>query len=222
MKVIGVMNQKGGTGKTTIAVNLADCLNQRSRRVVLIDADYTQGSASDWAALNEGHYFDVVVMKPDAIKNYIERNKTVYDYMVIDCPPRANREAALLITPCDLILMPVQPSPYDIWASTELCELVKERQEIVAGTNLPKVKAYFILSRAAKKARLVDEALLALRDINMPIFESGTTQYEAFKRCVAEGRTIFDAAEKNTAAIAQIKAITQEAIDILFADEDAK
>lgn len=215
MKVIGVMNQKGGTGKTTISVNLCACLNRQKKRVVLVDADYTQGSASDWAAMNEGRYFDVLVMKPDAIKGFIDRNKGKYDYLVIDCPPRANREAALLINPCDLILMPVQPSPYDIWASTELCELIKTRQEIVKGMNMPQASAFFILSRAARNARLVDEALMALNDIDMPVFKSGTTQYEAYKRCVADGHSIFDADEKNGAAINQIKTITREVLVML-------
>jgi len=219
MKVIAVMNQKGGTGKTTISINVAADLQRKKYRVCLLDTDFVQGSASDWSSINNGKYFDVVTVKPDAIKGYLERNKGIYDFVIIDCPPRANIDAAKIIICAHLILMPIQPSPYDIWASTELCELIKARQEIVKDTDLPKLEAYFILSRAARNSRLVDEAKEALLDTDIPIFKSHTTQFEVFKRAPMTGNTVFDYPEVNGAAINQIKSITREMLEVL---ENAK
>ena len=124
--VIGVLNQKGGVGKTTLSVNIAAALARTGKRVLLIDAD-PQGSALDWAAAREEEPLFAVVGLP---KPSIHKELTVvgegYDHIVIDGPPRVTDLARSAIMASDIVLIPVQPSPYDIWAADEVVKLIQE------------------------------------------------------------------------------------------------
>ena len=218
MKIVAVLNQKGGSGKTTISINMAASLSANGDNVLLIDADASQGSASTWASINEGHYFDTVTVQAAQIKNYLERNETTYDYVIIDCPPRADKDAGKFVAVASLVLIPVQPSPYDVWACAELIDIIRARQDLTAGLpNSPKEGlpyARFVLSRAQKGTRIIGETLDALNETGIPVLETMTTQFDTYKRSAMKGRTIFDTPEPNTEAHAQIKVITEEIKEI--------
>lgn len=218
MKIITVLNQKGGSGKTTISINMAACLNDAGQQVLLIDADASQGSASTWASINEGFYFDTVTVNAAQIKNFLERNETAYDYVIIDCPPRADKDAGKFVAVASMVLIPVQPSPYDVWACAELVDIIRSRQDLTAGLpNMPKgglPHARFVLSRAQKGTRIIGETLDALNETGIPVLETMTTQFDTYKRSAMKGRTIFDASEQNLEAQAQIKVITEEVREI--------
>ena len=129
-KVITVFNQKGGCGKTTIAMQLAGSLGLRGFAALVVDMD-PQGTASRWAsAAAEGSDFPASVMSlapmegkmHREVKNHVEK----YDFVFIDCPPAMNSAvptSAMLIS--DLALIPIVPSPGDIWAA----EAAKKPQE---------------------------------------------------------------------------------------------
>lgn len=218
MKVIVISNQKGGTGKTTIAINMCAYLTNQAHNVLLIDADAGQESASDWADLNSGKYFDIISLKASQIKDYLRRNEERYQYVVIDCPPRANKDAGLFIQVADLILIPVQPSPFDVWATTELCDIIQARRDATAMNDDLKggrPLAAFVLSNATRGSRLVGETLGAIEDTGFLIYKPMTTQYQVYKRSIGEGRTIFDASERQENAEVQIKQITEQTLEIL-------
>jgi chromosome partitioning protein len=215
MKVITVLNQKGGAGKTTIAVNMAARLNIMGHKVVLVDADHTQESAMTWATFNEGRYFEVIDQHAKQIENFVARNTASYDYAIIDCPPRANELTGKFINVSDLILIPVQPSPYDIWACRELIELIQTRQELSRGFGPTKPVAAFVLSRATKRSRIVGETAEVLSDTGFNLLEAMTTQYEVYKRSAMTGHHIFDAPEYNPKAADQIINITNEVLELL-------
>jgi len=124
--IVGVLNQKGGVGKTTLSVNLAASLARTGANVLLIDAD-PQGSALDWAAArNDEPLFSVVGFPRPTLHKDITKLGQGYDHIIIDGPPRVTDLARSAIMASDVVLIPVQPSPYDIWAADEVVKLIEE------------------------------------------------------------------------------------------------
>ena len=125
MPVISFMNQKGGVGKTTLAIHVADAFTRRNQKVLLVDAD-PQGSALDWAAARQGEpRFPVIGLPKPSIHKEFPAISSGYDWTVIDGPPRVYEVARSAIMASDAVFIPVQPSPYDVWAANEILDLFK-------------------------------------------------------------------------------------------------
>src|ERR1051326_241416 len=128
-RIIAVTNQKGGSGKTTLSMQLAGTLARRGRKVMVVDAD-PQGTATRWAASAEDDKpfpASVVGLSAASAKVHREVKKFVddYRYIIIDCPPAADSpvpQSALLVA--DLALVPVIPSPLDMWAAVGIREVI--------------------------------------------------------------------------------------------------
>lgn len=208
-KVIAILNQKGGSGKTTIAVNLTHALLHNHLKVALIDND-PQGSARDWSEMNGGELFPVIGMDRETLPKDLEAIKDNFDYIVIDGAPQITKLAAAAIKAADVILIPCQPSPYDIWACSDLVELIKARQEMTGG----KPKAAFVISRAITGTLLSKEITEALSAYELPVFKYGTTQRVAYARTAAFGATV--CSESITSAAIEIINMKDELIH--FAD----
>src|SRR5690606_21020287 len=140
MKVIAVLNQKGGAGKTTIATHLARALQLDGADVLLVDSD-PQGSARDWAAVREDQPVTVVGIDSPTMEGDVMAIGP-RDFVVIDGARQAADLAVSAIKAADFVLIPVQPSPYDIWATADLVDLVKQRIELTDG----KLQAAFVVS----------------------------------------------------------------------------
>jgi chromosome partitioning protein len=125
--IIGVLNQKGGVGKTTIAINIAAVFaTDTKNRVLLVDAD-PQGSSMAWSAARESDpLFPVIGMAKPTLHKDLPELARDYDMVVIDGAPRVNELGRAAIMAADLVLIPVQPSPYDVWATTDIVGLVNE------------------------------------------------------------------------------------------------
>ena len=129
-KIIAVVNQKGGAGKTTITMNLAGSLANRGHKVLVVDAD-PQGTATRWAAsASEEKLFPASVIGLSAANTKVhqEVKKFIgdYDWIIIDCPPAADSpipQSALLIA--DLAIVPLIPSPLDMWAAVGIRKVIQ-------------------------------------------------------------------------------------------------
>lgn len=194
MKVIAVLNQKGGSGKTTIATHLASALHFKGIDVLLVDSD-PQGSARDWAAVREDHPVTVVGIDRPTIERDL-KNIAHKDYIVIDGAPQAADLAVSAIKSANLILIPVQPSPYDIWATSDLVDLVKQRIEITDG----KLQAAFVISRAIKGTKMGSEVADALAGYGLPVLNARITQRVIYPSSAATGSSVFEQDPKGDAA----------------------
>jgi len=211
MLVIAVLNQKGGSGKTTIATHLARALQLDGSDVLLVDSD-PQGSARDWAAVREDQPLTVVGIDRPTIDRDL-KNVASKDYVVIDGAPQAADLAVSAIKAASFILIPVQPSPYDIWATADLVDLVKQRIELTDG----KLKAAFVVSRAIKGTRIGAEITDALNGYGLPVLASRITQRVSYPGSAAAGTTILDS-EPNGDGAAEVRALLAEIKQHLLED----
>ena len=203
MHVIAVLNQKGGSGKTTSATHLVRALQLDGADVLLVDSD-PQGSARDWAAVREDQPLTVVGIDRPTIERDI-KNIARKDFVVIDGAPQAADLAVSAIKAASFVLIPVQPSPYDIWATADLVELVKQRIEVTDG----KLQAAFVVSRAIKGTRIGSEVAEALAGYGLPILESRITQRVSYPSTAAAGTTVMDTEPAGDAA-AEVRALAAE------------
>ena len=186
MHVIAILNQKGGAGKTTIATHLARAFQLAGKDVLLVDSD-PQGSARDWAAVREDQPVPVVgIDRPTIARDLKSVART--DYVIIDGAPQAADLAVSAIKAATVILVPVQPSPYDIWATADLVDLIKERIEITDG----KLRAAFVVSRAIKGTKIGDEVVGALEEYGLPVLATRITQRVIYPGSAAAGTTVMD------------------------------
>lgn len=203
MRVIAVLNQKGGSGKTTIATHLARALQLAGKDVLLVDSD-PQGSARDWAAVRDDQPVPVVGIDRPTIDRDL-KNIAKKDYVVIDGAPQAADLAVSAIKAADFILIPVQPSPYDIWATSDLVDLVKQRIEMTDG----RLQAAFVVSRVIKGTRIGAEVTETLEGYELPVLTARITQRVSYPTTAATGTTVLDA-EPDGDAAAEVRALLEE------------
>ena len=209
MKVISVLNEKGGCGKTTIATNLARGLQLAGKSVLLIDSD-VQGSARDWGAAQETVDTPVVVgMDRPTLHEDVPRIAEENDLVVIDCAARVEKMQTSAIKASDLVLIPVQPSAYDIWSSETLVELVEARREV---TGRP--KAAFVVSRQIVGTNLAAEAQEALESFDLSVLEGRTSQRVIYAEAAAQGLSVIDL-DSSSKAAGEVRQITEDTLEIL-------
>jgi chromosome partitioning protein len=153
--------------------------------VLLVDSD-PQGSARDWHAAGNGELLDVVGLDRPTLDKDIRKFKSSYDYIVIDGAPHLSTMATKAIICSDLVLIPVQPSPYDVWASKDLVDLVQQRREISDG--YPEVA--MVVSRQIVGTKIGDEVRKALSEYELPVYAAGTCQRVSYATTAAEGFTV--------------------------------
>ncbi|QJD31037.1 ParA family partition ATPase [Methylococcus geothermalis] len=205
--IIGVLNQKGGVGKTTLSVNLAAALALSGKRALLIDAD-PQGSALDWQSTREGDtLFPVVGMAKPTLHKDVPELAASYDHVIIDGPPRVNELAKSAIMACDLVLIPVQPSPYDVWAADDIVKLIQEVMIYKA-----KLKGRFVVNRKIVNTAIGRDVAEALRDYPFLVAETAINQRVAYAESAASGLSVLEFDSKGPAA-REIKALVRELVE---------
>lgn len=186
-KVIAILNQKGGVGKTTLAVHIATALARKSRSVLLLDAD-PQGSALDWAAARHGEpLFPVVGLPKSSIHKELPALASNYDVVIIDGPPRVYDVARSAIMASDLVLVPVQPSPYDVWAAKEIIDLLNE-----ATVYKPSLQKAFVINRKIVNTAIGRDVAEALSEYPIPVLKTAVCQRVAFAESATQGLTVYE------------------------------
>lgn len=207
--IIGLLNQKGGVGKTTLATHIAGELAAGGARVAVVDAD-PQGSALDWAQIrSQGglpRLFAVLGLAREVLHQEVPELARTHDHVIIDGPPRVTALARSTILASDLVLIPVQPSSYDLWASSEIVALINE-----ARLFKPALRAAFVVNRCITGTVIGRDVRGALDDA-IPALNSVVSQRIAFVESVATGRLVRELDKRGQAA-REISTLTAEIME---------
>ena len=186
MPVVAIVNQKGGTGKTTLATNLASVMAERYR-VLLLDAD-PQASSQNWAASDweSPDTLSVVSVGRGNFLDQVRSSSRDNDWTIIDGPPGISRTTADAVRAADLVLIPAKPSPLDVWAASDIVEAVRARQKSSAGHP----KAAFVITMAQPRTRLGRQIDAALEELGIPVLRARTTQRVAYPNAINDGNSV--------------------------------
>ena len=193
--VVTIAQQKGGAGKTTLAAHLAVAWAGQKLRVAVIDID-PQASLAAWHALREERLgkgktgLDFAAIAGWRVAAEIERRARDHDIVLVDSPPHAATEARLVVRAANLLLVPVQPSPMDLWATRPTLDLA--RQE--------KTPVLLLLNRVPPRAKLADAVIAKLGAIGAAIAAARIGNRVALASALMEGRGITEAAPSGRAA----------------------
>ena len=214
-KIISVVNQKGGSGKTTVSMQLAGALACRGNKVLVVDAD-PQGTATRWAASADDEKpfpASVVSLSAAGTKVHREVRKFVddYHYIIIDCPPAADSpvpQSALLIA--DLALVPIIPSPLDMWAAVAIRQVIEN-----VGDINEDLQARLVLNQCQPNTTLAKEALEVLPEFGIDLCGTYIHQRQVYRQSAVFGQTVHDFGSKAAPAIKEVEALTGEVLALL-------
>ena len=216
--IIAILNSKGGTGKTTLTTNLAGSLYKRGYKVLIVDSD-PQGTARDWHAAKpeDADLPAVIAMDRPTLHKDIPQIESSFDFVLIDGAAKLEDMSASAVKVADLILIPVQPSGYDLWGASDLVSLIHARQSVTDGVP----RAAFVVSRQIQGTNLADEISEAVESFDLPLLEARTTQRVAFAEAGQSGLTVLDL-EPNGKAAQEIEEITSELLGLLGYEQTTK
>ncbi len=202
---IAVLNPKGGSGKSTLATNLARALQHARRSVLVVDLD-PQGTTLDWKNQEpEGTGLPPVVQILDAkTLGDLDQLAAGFEFVVMDGSAKVERLTGAAVRAADLVLIPVRPSPADLWGVADL----------VAAVHRSATPAAFVISQQVAGTIMAAEMTEALVDYDLPVLDGRTSQRQAYAHAMARGLAVLDY-EPGGKAAAEVQAITDEVLEAL-------
>lgn len=208
--IIGILNQKGGVGKTTLSISIAHELARRTSldSILVVDSDPQQSSLS-WSEVREGKLpFTVIGFSKKSLHRDLPAIAKNYKHIIIDGPPRVTELARSCIMASDLVLVPCTPSPYDIWASSETVDLIQE-----ATVYKEKLKGVFTINRKIANTAIGRDVVDVLSEMKLPVLSSYVSQRVIFAEAAASGKTVFDI-EPDGKAASEIISLVDEILKL--------
>jgi chromosome partitioning protein len=202
--VITIAQRKGGAGKTTLAAQLAVAWARQGARVAVLDID-PQGSLAAWIDLRRARLgteaigFDFAALPGWRAAQWVEDRAREADLVLIDGPPHAETEARIAVRVAGLVLIPVQPSPLDLWATEAILKMASDERR----------RALIVLNRVPPRSSLTDDIAAELAGAGVPIAAARIGNRVALARAMALGLGVVESAG-NAPASAEINALAKE------------
>ena len=203
-KVITIAQQKGGTGKTTLAVNLALAfIKYHNLKVAIIDTD-PQGSLGKWFMIrsekkisNQNLTFKTASLWGTQYESKILKQD--HDVVIIDTPPKIESDARPAIEAANLVLIPVAPSPVDFWATESIIEIAKKAKR----------KILIQINRANHRSKLISKTHEYIKSINISATKTLIGHRQIFIASMGEGKTVVEKQRKSK-AVEEIKSVSNQ------------
>lgn len=214
MAVVAFANQKGGTGKTTLLMNVAAGLSRAGRRVAVVDAD-PQGTALRWSRAAPARPLSAPVTpagrSEDEIRKAIKAARHQADVVLVDCPPSVEGdETRVVLSLAGLVVVPIAPSPPDLWATRGIVHLMAGLQR--KSHPLPGI---LVANRVPPRSALGRDVLELLADFELPLARTLIGARAAYAQAAALGASVFDLKRPGAAAAAEIEALTLELLPLI-------
>ncbi len=208
-RIIAVINQKGGTGKTTLALNLSAGLVKRGS-VHLVDAD-PQRSITQWVGMGGGSSglpgVAQLIGNPSSILDKLLRNNK---FVVVDCAPTVHGETVrTILRMAHIVLIPTLPSPIDLWASVDMAVAVNS-----ALKDNPSMRAYLVLNQLETRNSLSRDMREAVAEFDVPVLVAGMQRRAAYRSAALEGQSVYGMGKRGTLAAEDIEAIIEEVLNV--------
>jgi chromosome partitioning protein len=192
--VVAVAQRKGGAGKSTLAANLAAAFAGLGERVALLDTD-PQKTLSHWneARGQAGGRASVLDFEAPAgwrVPAACDKLRRSHDVILLDTPPHDDTDARIAIRSADLVLVPLQPSPADLWATGATLDLARAEKRPVA----------VALNRVPAQGKLTGEVVAALRGKGVTLLDATLGNRTGFAQAFAAGLGVTEAAPRSVAA----------------------
>jgi chromosome partitioning protein len=193
--IISVINQKGGVGKTTLSIHLAAAHALDGKRVLLVDAD-PQASTMKWFARRGGKAdFDVFALAVPQLHAQLPGLSGQYDAILIDGPPQVADITKSAVAASDMVLIPIKPGGFDVWAADDIVRLAEEVKVLY-----PKFRMAFVLNENRPNTQMSRGILAALRQKAFPVLNTSIGDRTAFALAAIQGKTVFEIEPKGKAA----------------------
>ncbi len=183
-RVICVAQQKGGSGKTTIAANLAVAFARDGKSVALLDTD-PQGSLGRWfMARREAGQEDMAFATASAwgVSYECDKLRKEHDFVLVDTPPKVDADLRPALREADLILVPVAASQVDVWATESVLDLARREDR----------PAMVVLNRAKSGTRVLDEVVQSLNDLDILQAQTSLGSRVAYAETLGRGRAVLE------------------------------
>ena len=204
VSIIALVGNKGGAGKTTLAVNLAAGL-ARQQSVAVIDAD-PQGSALQWRAIAGDASAPPVAAAEADLQQHALKLLRDYRTVVIDCPPSVHApQTGAVLGFGDLALIPVQPSPMDLWANVHIEKSIDDAHKVN-----PSLRILLVINQLEPRTTLSRLVRDALSEIAFPVADTAVRRRAIYRASALQGKSVFDMGRRGADAAAEIDQLIQE------------
>lgn len=219
MAVIGIVNPKGGVGKSLTTSNIGVAMHKLGKDVLLADADPRQKTLRNWKDFSgERDYPPVIVFDKPTLHVDIPKLRPKFEHILIDGGSKNDNMLSSILRCADIVVIPVQPSGADILGSEPLIELVKERQEI---DDNGKPFPIFLINSEVKNSKLAKDIGPALEQMNIPILSSRISRSLQYIESQGDGTTVFERTNKHALKLSEeIIIVTRKILE--FIDEKIK
>ena len=206
MPIIAIVGNKGGAGKTTLSVNLAAGISNQSS-IAVIDAD-PQGSSLQWRAIAGDNVHFPVYAPTFSLKQQAESYSSKNDVVLIDCPPSVKSPQSVSVLEfADIAIIPVQPSPMDLWATVHIEKAIAEARD----TN-PELKALLVINQLESRTTLSKLVREVLNEIALPVADTAIRRRAIYRNSALEGKSVFGIGKRGADAVEEINSLIQEVV----------